>query len=350
MKIEQLVKFSTASTTFEVYPDCSESAALFYGGKKVLSIGRIRLGNFDESLGLAEKLRRHLANDSLLAEADSETVIPFGCEYRARRHWNYSGNIVELTDDIAADNGGTIRELALENITFTFAPEKVEILLCGEKSFRRYPAADGVIYDGAVLPVAVKVTSAEGFAAEFYCGDDFWRHNGAQAVPGASARHTIEVKDGGVHWVRQVLSIPDEVECEKRPWRFKALFAVGKTGESAECAADDTLKTSGCFAAPAAHRNLRSFIRKSSGKVLLLEVSTPLFCEDGSHIARPNKKILHGCLGELFDEYLWAASVTARREGVFTIKCDIPELENSVIVNNLAAAPEIIEEEDDTAL
>ena len=60
MKIAELVKFSTPSTTFDVYPDGSESAALFYGGEKVLSIGRVRFGNFDESLGLAEKLRRHL--------------------------------------------------------------------------------------------------------------------------------------------------------------------------------------------------------------------------------------------------------------------------------------------------
>lgn len=350
MKIAQLVKFSTPSTTFEVYPDGSESAALFYGGKKVISIGRVRMGNFDESLGLAEKLRRHLANDSLLAEADSETVIPFGCEYRARRHWNFSGNIVELTDDISADNGGTIRELALEDVTFTFVPEKVEILLCGETTFRSFSSPAGVIYEGAALPVVVKVTSADGFAAEFYSGDDFWRHNGAQAYAGASACHTIEVKDGAVHWVRQVLSIPEDVECEKRPWRFKALFAVGKNEENREFSADDTIEMSGCFAAPAAHRNLRSFIRKSSGKALRLELCSSLFCEDGSHIARPNKKILHGILGELFDEYLWAASVTARKDGVFTIGCDIPELKDSVIVKNLALAPEIIEEEDDGVL
>ena len=347
MKIASLVKFFTPAAAFEVYPDGSESAALFFGGRKVMSIGRIRTGNFDEALGLAEKLRRHLANDYLLAEADSETVIPFGCEYRAKRHWKFSGNIVEMTDDISADNGGRIKQLALENITFTFEPEKVEILIDGEKQFREFPAADGVIYDGETLPVMVKVTAKEGFAAEFYCGDDFWRHNCSKSIPGASARYQIGSRAGVVYFEREVLNIPDEVESEKRPWRFKALFAVGKTGNISEFTADAVLESNGCFASPASHRDLRNFIRKTSGKAALLKASAPFFCNDGSHIARPGKTISHGSLGELFDEYIWAASVMARKEGNFVIDCRIPEISGSVIAGNLGIVPELIEEDEE---
>lgn len=345
MKIASLVKFFTPLTTFEVYPDGSESAALFYGGRKVMSIGRIRTGNFGEALGLAEKLRRHLANDSLLAEADSETVIPFGCEYRAKRHWKFSGNTVEMTGDISADNGGRIKQLALEDVSFTFDAEKVEILLDGEKQFREFPASEGVIYDGEILPVLVKVTAKEGFAAEFYSGDDFWRHNCAKSIAGASARYQIVIKDGEVHFDREVLNIPEEVESEKRPWRFKALFAVGKTEKISGFTADAVLESNGCFATPASHRDLRNFIRKTSGKAALLKVSAPLFCEDGSHISRPGKKVCHGSLGELFDEYIWAASVMARKDGNFVIDCNIPEIPGSVIAGNLGIVPEIIEED-----
>ena len=346
MKIASLVKFSTPSAGFEVYPDGSESAALFFGGKKVVSIGRIRTGNFDESLGLAEKLRRHLANDALLAEADSENVIPFGCEYRARRHWKFSGGIVELTDDISADNGGRINDLFLEEIVFTFAPAKIEMILCGEKEIRECPVS-GVVYDGEKLPVALKVTGSDGVAAEFYCGDDFWRHNCAAACPGASARHTITVGSDGVHWVRHVLIVPEEVEVENRPWRFKMLAAVGKSSAAVPAAPDAVLEMNGCFAAPARHRELRDFIRKTAGKSAQLKITGELFCEDGSHISRPGKKVLHGMLGELFDDYLWGASVMARKEGNFTIDCRISPWQDSLIAANLGMVPEEISEDED---
>ena len=48
---------------------------------------------------------------------------------------------------------------------------------------------------------------------------------------------------------------------------------------------------------------------------------------------------------ELFDEYIWAASVMARKEGNFVIDCNIPEIPGSVIAGNLGAVPEIIEED-----
>ena len=128
MKIEPFVKIASPVTRLEVYPDGQEAAAFFCGNRQILSIRRIRTGNFDEALGLAEKLRRHLANDALSAEVDSENVIPFGCEYHVRRHWSYSGNIVELTDDISADNGGRITDLFLEEVVFCGQAAAVSVL------------------------------------------------------------------------------------------------------------------------------------------------------------------------------------------------------------------------------
>lgn len=346
MKIASLVKFITPSSAFEVYPDGVESAAVFYGGEKRLSIGRICTGNFNESMGLAEKLRRHLANDGLLAEADSENVIPFGHEYRVRRHWKFSGNIGELTDDINADNGGKITDLSLEEVVFTFPAKEVKLLLMGEDAPRTFPGTPGVIYDGGTLPLTVKVCGVDGVDAEFYCGDDFWRHNCAAAYPGASARHTVIIEEDKVRWVRHVLTIPEEETGEKRPWRFKALFAVGKSGEKS-FVPDAVWESCGCFAAPANHRKFREFIRKTTGKAALLESVSKAVCEDGAHISRPGKKVAHGMLGEIFDDYIWANGAMARKDGVFAVKCRIPELAESLIAANLGAVPEVISEAED---
>ena len=42
MKIESLVKFLSKESSLEIYPDGPESAALFFRGRKILSISRVR--------------------------------------------------------------------------------------------------------------------------------------------------------------------------------------------------------------------------------------------------------------------------------------------------------------------
>lgn len=338
MKIESQIKIASPESRLELYADGSEAAAVFAGERKVLSIGRVKTGNFSEALGLAEKLRRHLSNDGLTGAAESENVIPFGCEYHVKRQWKFSGNIGELTDDISADNGGKIEDLTLEEIVFPGEVKTVSILFAGDKTMREFPA-DGVIYDGADLPVTVQALYADGVKAEFYCGDDFWRHNCVAAYPGGTARHLITAGADGIHWVRQVLILPEDAVVEKRPWRFKALFAVS-TAEAAAIDRED-FSWNGCFAAPAAHREFRSFIRKQgSGSAPVLRISGMNCCQEGSHVSRPGKNVLHGMLGEIFDEYIWGNTVMARKIGSCRFIADISGMENSVIAGNLRLAPQ----------
>lgn len=347
MKIEPFVKIASPVSRLEVYPDGQEAAAFFCGNRQILSIRRIRTGNFDEALGLAEKLRRHLANDALSAEVDSENVIPFGCEYHVRRHWSYSGNIVELTDDISADNGGRITDLFLEEVVFCGQAAAVSVLLDGETAVKTFPAS-GTVCESEKLPLLVRVDFSDGTAAEFYSGDDFFRHNGSAAISGASAQHRIFADAEGVHWVRHVLITGEEVEVEKRPWRFKSLFAAYAAKSEAETDGEK-LALEGCFAAPAMHREFRNFIRKSPAKDLHLTLCGKVQCCDGSHISRPGKKVSHGMLGEVFDDYIWANGVTAKRGGGFSAEISADGLENSVICNNLrnpAAPLEFVEEEE----
>ena len=337
MKIESQIQIASETSSFELYPDGSESAALFANGRKVLSIGRIRTGNFDEALGLAEKLRRHMANDTLSAEAESENVIPFGCEYRVKRQWKFAGNTGELTDDIAADNGGKIDDLSLEEIFFAGEAVGVNMLFAGEKEMQKKPISP-VIYDGSDLPMAVQVIFADGVRAEFYCGDDLWRHNCAALSPGAVSRHLITAEASGIRWVRHILSLPEDAVAEKRPWRFKALFAVSAAANDLPGEAD--LVIDGCFAAASAHRDFRSFIRKQEeNSTPVVRISEENCCEDGSHVSRPGKKVLHGMLGEIFDEYIWSNTVMARKGGSCRIVTDIRGLDGSVIAGNLALVP-----------
>lgn len=342
MKIESLVKFLSKESSLEIYPDGPESAALFFRGRKILSISRVRIGKFDEALGLAGKLRKHLANDRICAEAESLNVIPFGCEYQVKRQWKFAGNTGELTVDIAADNGGAIDALTLEDVCFEGQIERVEYLLDGENSVR-CSREKGIIYSGSLLPVMVRVTFADGVRAEFYNGDDFWRYRCAGNYPGGSAMHTLQLDENALRWTRQILILPEDAAVEKVPRRFKALFAVG-TGEKVPAANDgEKLVLSGCFADNLRHREFRAFIRKLlPGTHALLEAASPCFCTQGSHVSRPGREVPHGVPGELFDEYIWGSSAMARKGGTLQINALIPGMEESVICSNLQTPPEEI--------
>lgn len=349
MKIESSVKINSGTSRFEVYPDGNESAAIFHSGCKVMSIGRIRIGKFDESLGLVEKLRKHLATDMLSAEADSENVIPFGCEYRIKRHWKFSGNCGELTDDISADNGGRINDLALEEIVFSGKVHKVEYFLAGDDDVKCV-SGEKTVYDGDRQPLFVRVFFIDGLLAEFYCGDDFWRHRCAADFSGGSSRHLIVADENSVRWTRQILTLPEEVIPEKRPWRFKMLFAISRATDITEPVSATEFALSGCFAAPAMHRQFRDFVRKNADKGnIRLKISGDICCFDGSHVSRPGKKLAHGMLGELFDEYIWASTFLKRHGALFTMDIDCPQLSDSPATANLripAAVMEPVETEE----
>ena len=139
--------------------------------------------------------------------------------------------------------------------------------------------------------------------------------------------------DGGAN-SESVLTVPEETEVEKRPWRFKSIFAVSGGDETVPGGSMVTFD--GCFAAAAKHRDFRSFIRKQpAGSSVAVTVSGGVFCSDGSHVSRPGKEVLHGMFGEIFDEYIWGGSAMARKGGSLVINSDIPAASGSVILKNM---------------
>ena len=344
MKIETEIASRCAGNTM-IFPASGAYCGEFRcGAAPMLYAGRVKVDKFSEAGGLAAKHRRHVADDRLSGEIDSENVIPFGCEYRVRRHWRIAGNIAELTCDVAADNGGRIAELELEDLFFPVPGATVEFLVFGEEAFRRDRD-----YEGTEMLMMLRVTAPDGGRAEFYAGDDFWRHRAARGIPGASALHRLTVGADGVRYTRRVLSIPEEIVPEKRPWRFKSLIAVGSPPPTRDGNAS-ALSVRGCFAAPSAHRAVREFVRKlPAGTAAEIRGDFPHFCADGGHEARPGRTLEHGDLAEVFDEWVWAAGTLAKSGGSCVMHSDNARFAGSVILTALASHPgETIFDEDET--
>ncbi len=339
MKIENLVTVNCAAGQFEFLSSGRNCAVFRANGNDLLHVRRTAADSFPEDRGLPEKLRKHIADNTLSAEINSSNVIPFGCEYRIDRHWKIAGNICELTGDVSALHGGRIKELFLEELFFPGKKEDMEIefLIFGEDSFRKAAEKTGVIYEGSEMIRLLRVTSPAG-KAEFYAGDDLWRHRCANQIPGAESRHVLEMNENGMTYSRMIFRLPEDIEPEKRPWRFKSLFAftpaagIGTAGEKPM----QELSLNGCLAKPASHRELRAFVRKQSPESkVLLRGDFPQICSDGSHLSRFGKECIHGDLGEVFNEWLWANGVLQRKGGSFIAKSQNGLFDSSVILNIL---------------
>ena len=349
MKIADALKVSVSGIDFTAQA-CGESTAeVAAAGQEFFRLGRINIAGFDGGLSLPEKLRCHRTHDNLCAEFDSVNVIPFGCEYHVKRHWTLFSNIALLNCDIAADNGGTVRDLELEPLEILLEPAKIEFLLRGEKVLRCVENASGEIYSGAAPVLMLRVSDNAGRAAEYICGDDLWRHCAAEKLEGVSSYYQITVEAGKTILKRQLLITPEEVTVEKRPWKFKSVFAwtdhsveVPEVPENVE-----ELSIPGCFASSFAHRELRKFVRAfGSGKRLVIKGEFPVFCNDPAHLERPAKNpVEHSDLGAAALDYLWANHELAKRGSLLVMKSTSEIYGNSIALNNLANPITVFEEE-----
>ncbi|MBR7108207.1 MAG: hypothetical protein IKC89_07330 [Lentisphaeria bacterium] len=310
-------------------------------------LGRVAAAGFSGALALPEKLRCHRTNDNLCAEFDSANVIPFGCEYLVKRHWTVFSNIALLNCDIAADNGGVVRDLELEPVEFLLDAAKVEFRIYGEDSVRTVDVPSGVIYSGSAAVLMVRVSSADGAQAEYICGDDLWRHRGAEKISGVSAEYRIAVDEGKVVLTRKVLTVPEEVVMEKRPWKFKSIFSWRAAGSVfAPETPGDELVIPDCFASASAHREIRKVVRRTgSDAVLTLKGEFPRLCDDPAHLERPAKNpVEHSDLGAAAADYLWANRELARRGSVLRMKGSSALYGEAVILSNLNSYPVLFEE------
>ena len=347
MKIADKLAVSASGITFSAMADGEYCAEISRQGQTVMQIGRISAAGFSGALALPEKLRCHRTHDNLCAEFDSVNVIPFGCEYQVKRHWTLFSNIALLNCDIAADNGGVVRDLELEPLTILLKPEKIEFLICGEKELRCVQDASGEIYSGNETVLMLRVTSPEGIQAEYICGDDLWRHRAAEKIEGASAEYRISADENSVTLTRKVLVTPEEVVMEKRPWKFKSIFSWRDTADPEMPADAEKFAIQGCFASSYAHRELRKVVRGAApDKTLVMQGEFPILCDDPAHLERPAKHpVEHSDLGAAAADYLWANRELAKRGSSLLMNSTSTLYGNSVAMKNLKSPITAFEEE-----
>lgn len=350
MKIADKLSVCSGGNRFTAFSSGGVAVEAAGANGEFFRVGRIGVAGFNGTLALPEKLRCHRTNDNLCAEFDSVSVIPFGCEYHIKRHWTLFNNIALLNCDIAADNGGVVRDLELEPVEFLLPAAKVEFLVYGEDAPRCVENPRGEIYSGSALILMVRVISPRGDQAEYVCGDDAWRHRSAEKIAGASSLFRICAENGSVVLTRNVLITPEEVVMEKRPWKFKSIFSwrSGDTrsdSDPGKAVKDFTINE--CFASAGAHREMRKVVRSTGENTMLrLSGAFPRLCSDPAHLERPAKSpVEHSDLGAAAADYLWANRELAKRNSALTVNSASALYGEAVVLANLKSQPGFFEED-----
>lgn len=284
-------------------------------GEELLTLKQAKLNNVSEADALQEKCRFHGKLDNLEVEVESRSVYPFGGESVIDRTHNLRGNLLEVKVDIKPGRGEVVRDLELEDVVFPGEFTKVEILAPlpepgADWQFTALPVTDGATWQNSQPFAVLLLTRTDGIKLELGCGGDWWRTCGA-----GNTAWSIEKNAEAVTVKRKVIAIDNDVELERRPWRFNYYIAWNR-GSSAvlQPGKDDIVlkfdpgAAGSCFAAPAVRKYLRKLIRQQlekSGNVIL-EMADVKSCADASHLERPGKKaLLHWDLCELFALYSW---------------------------------------------
>lgn len=298
-------------------------------GEELFELQTARLNGIPEADALQEKCRFHGKLDNLEVEVESLNIYPFGGESAIGRTHNLRGNLLEVKVDIKPGKGEVVRNLELEDVIFYGEFTKAELIASMPEPSEKWEITPLVLADGTLwqntAPFAVLLlTRADGTVLEMGCGGDWWRTCGA-----GNTAWSIEKDSDKITVKRKVIAIADDVEIERRPWRFNYCIAWGRASAAALCPGkyDITLefdpKVAGsCFAAPAVRKYLRKLVRQQldkSGNVIL-QVPDVKSCDDASHLERPGKKSLrHWDMCELFSLYSWA-NRTLGGERSFTIQ------------------------------
>ena len=307
-----------------------------------LEFGRVVCGNFSEDSALFDKLRLHSSNDGLEKTWESRSVIPFGCEYQIGRSGEFVSGLGRLTTDVRALGGGRIGDLELEELRFAAPWRKAEFLVNGENAFRTASPGNETLYLGAEPLLMLRVTFPDGVETEFAVGNDLWRQRAGAHTPGAHGEFSLVSSSDGLHYRRRVLIRDPEIEPEKRPWRFSALFGW-KNANNPPVEAENRFRLQECMLGSVNRRTLRKQLRTASGSVTLDGIA-PRVCLDAAHLERPGRgEIEHFDLEEHLVSYIWGNRQLHRRNGSFTM---IPEpgkiFSDSVIVGNLGNVPEVL--------
>lgn len=302
---------------------------------------RSRCGKFGESSALPRKFRLHRSEDGALAELETMSVIPFGCEYQVERACRVCSGVAELVSDFSAVNSGKVDGVELGALVFSGESALVEFLVFGEDEFRRCaPPYSGVLYAGAEPLLMLRVVSASGRRVEYALGADVWRHRGAMRIDGASSYCELGVADGALRLTRRVLAYDADTEPVRRSWRYTELLGWDDGGAEFPPAGEGDFELPGCAMGPAVSRELRRIVRRAD-RSLVWRGAEPGICADAAHTGRSGREDLeHFDLAEYLADWRWANRELAKRGYGFSI---VPAAGNkfagSVIVNKLAGVP-----------
>ncbi len=306
----------------------ADFAAAFHGfgeavfeletGSARLTAGGVRCDGFGEERVAADKLKIHRTLDGIAVSAESQKVIPFGCEYDVRRSFALFDGVLRVTADFRPVGPQPIRELALDPVSFEGDFVKLGISRDGgEVEWHELPYKE----ETPDMPAFYLLEGRDGTLYEFGCGEDLWRCRAGRKL-GGEAVFSVDASQRSANFGRLMFRFAREVELQRRPWRFSYYFAWSGPEEAVKMDGAEVLDLTSlgvpasgcrsgeeaalCFAAPVTQRMLRDAVRRSTGSLVIRNAASGICCDAG-HLDRAGKgTLLHRDLDAKLAFYEWA--------------------------------------------
>ncbi|MGE4564796.1 MAG: hypothetical protein AB7F32_07995 [Victivallaceae bacterium] len=285
------------------------------------AVGGALCDGFGEARVEAKKLKIHRTLDGILVSAESEKVIPFGCEYDVRRSFSLLDGLLRVTADFRTVGRQVLRELRLDPVTLSGDWRRLGISRDGVSvEWHDLPYSE----EAPQMPVFYLAEAVDGTLWEFGCGEDLWRCRAGREL-GGEAAFTVEATAQRMCFERLIFRFAPEMVLQRRPWRFGyylawsgAADAAAATGEVIDLGqlaippggrrsdAKGQVAPGFCLAAPAVQRLLRDTVRRSAGPLVIRGGGAGCCCSAG-HLDRANKgTLLHRDLEAAMVFYEWA--------------------------------------------
>ncbi|MDD3886851.1 MAG: hypothetical protein PHI35_08260 [Victivallaceae bacterium] len=310
------------------------SFELEIAGQVRMRQARTECGGFAGAMSLPQKLRCHALLDGFSVGLESETRLPFGCEYSTARSIELFNGGGSCTVDVRALNRGVVGDLALGDLEFPGPWNRLELYTGDAKpQIFALAEAENVLYCDEKPPLLLRLYAADGLAFEYAAGVDFWRLGAAGQIAGCHAEFAVKGSTSGVNFRRRVLKYDADAVQEKRPWRFKSVFgwslaqatppANAQEVPVAESAfridAGGQRSAAPCPVAASVQRQLRDAVRRTDKDIVI--AVEPGLCFDAAHLERPAKKLLpHFDLENWLAFYLWGNRQLAKRGLALTLR------------------------------
>lgn len=265
------------------------------------------VGDYPESLGLAELRRPHQSEDGLEVSFESTSRIPFGTPSRIAHKRRLDASSLSVQTSFELPHAFALSNLSAGGLRFSGGIRRIGVLKApneegplGEMKWFDFNAfKDGEsIYERAIPLLILVVETASGRAVRFEAGKDVWRWMNAAGIGGECAFSVVR-EDGALVFRWRLFGFL-KTESQPEPphgrnwnlfWSLHWSAPAAPEKPAATLDLEQLEEAESCAASSAALNAMKKWLRRQlqtakEGDSFVVRFREPRFCMKAAHLDR----------------------------------------------------------------